>query len=196
MRLFFDTRYTEPHKNTTIISIGIVDENNCSFYAEFSDYYDVLCDKWTDENVIKYLKWDKNSGNYLTVNPDNCWEVHGTTEYIKDALTRWLSDYDEEIELVSDCCHYNMVLFIDIFGGAWDIPGTINPVCHDINQDIAKYFKVSEKDVFSYPREDIIETYNKKINEYWPEECVKIEGCKNTALYGAKLIKEVFNLII
>ena len=59
MKIFFDTEFTGLHKNTTLISIGMVDENGRTFYAEFSDYYESQCDKWIHENVIKHLKWSK-----------------------------------------------------------------------------------------------------------------------------------------
>lgn len=37
-KLFFDTEFTGLHKNTTLISIGIVSECGCKFYAELTDY--------------------------------------------------------------------------------------------------------------------------------------------------------------
>lgn len=38
MNIFFDTEFTGLHKNTTLISIGCVDENGRTFYAELTDY--------------------------------------------------------------------------------------------------------------------------------------------------------------
>ena len=38
MKLFFDCEMTELHRGSTLISLGIVDENNRYFYAEFTDY--------------------------------------------------------------------------------------------------------------------------------------------------------------
>jgi len=182
MKIFFDTEFTGLHKNTTLISIGLVDENKRTFYAEFSDYYDSQCDEWIHENVIKYLKWSKEESieNFATIHVNDL-EVYGTKEYIKTVLADWLSKYDE-VELVSDCCHYDMVLFIDIFGGAFDIPSHVNQVCHDINQDIAKHFKISEKEAFDKSREGIISN-------------IKIEGNKHNALYDAKVIKEIYNIV-
>ena len=77
-----------------------------------------------------------------------------------------------------------MVLFIDIFGGAFDIPSNVNPACHDINQDIADYLHISETEAFDKSREEIIEYYE-----------VKIEGDKHNSLYDAKVIKEIYNII-
>ena len=182
MKIFFDTEFTGLHKDTTIISIGLIDENGRTFYGEFSDYDESKCDNWIRENVIKHLKWSKEVQVEDFVNIyDNDWEAFGSKEYIKIVLSEWLSKYDD-VELVSDCCHYDMVLFIDIFGDAWSIPDVVNPACHDINQDIAKYFEISEREAFDLSREKIIEKVN-------------IEGNKHNSLYDAKVIKEIYKIV-
>jgi DNA polymerase III epsilon subunit-like protein len=38
MKIFFDTEFTGLHKDTTLISIGLVSEDNRKFYAELIDY--------------------------------------------------------------------------------------------------------------------------------------------------------------
>ncbi len=184
MKVFFDTEFTGLHKNTTLISIGLVDENGRTFYAEFSDYDDSQCDEWIHNNVIKHLKWSKegpleNFGNYDDINHI---EMYGDKNYVRMQLEQWLSKYDE-VELVSDCCHYDMVLFIDIFGGAFDMPKQVNPACHDINQDIAKYCHISEREAFDYSREKILKFSN-----------ISIEGDKHNSLYDAKVIKEIYSI--
>lgn len=37
MIIFFDTEFTGLHKDTTLISIGLVSETGEKFYAEFDD---------------------------------------------------------------------------------------------------------------------------------------------------------------
>jgi len=183
MKIFFDTEFTGLHKDTTLISIGMIDENGRTFYAEFSDYDDSQCDEWIYKNVINNLKWSKEGPceNFANIH-ENDWEAYGTKKYIKTILFDWLSKYDN-VELVSDVCHYDMVLFIDIFGNAWTIPSNVNPACHDINQDIAKHYNMSEKEAFDYSREKILE-YN----------YINIQGDKHNSLYDAKVIKEIYNL--
>ena len=191
MKIFFDTEFTGLHKNTTLISIGLVDENGRTFYAEFSDYDKSQCDKWIHDNVIKHLRLGTYEHYGLNVNNT---EVYGSKEFIKGKLSDWLSQY-EKVELISDCCHYDMVLFIDIFGGAFDIPSNVNPACHDINQDIAKHFKISEKEAFDLSREEIIESTNELVSKYWPNDVINIEGDKHNSLYDAKVIKEIYKII-
>jgi hypothetical protein len=185
MKIFFDTEFTGLHKNTTLISIGLIDENDRSFYAEFTDYDESQCNEWIKENVINNLKHkgvrDLNLKGY---NPrENKTWIIGNKKEVYDSLCEWLSTYDN-VELVSDCCHYDMVLFIDIFGGAFDIPSNINPVCHDINQDIARYYEFSEKEAFDFSREEILQ--NNKIT---------IKGNKHNSLYDAKVIKAIYEII-
>ena len=184
MKIFFDTEFTGLHKNTTLISIGLIDENNRTFYGEFSDYYECQCDEWIKENVIKNLRWSKDGPveNFVNINVEG-WEAYGDKNYIKTVLQDWLSKYDE-VELISDVCHYDMVLFIDIWGGAFDIPRCINPACHDINQDIARYYEFSEKEAFDFSREELLQN-----------NAITIEGDKHNSLYDAKVIKKIYEII-
>lgn len=202
MKIFFDTEFTGLYKDTILISIGLIDKYGRTFYGEFSDYDESKCDNWIRENVIKHLKWSKEGPVEDFVNIyDNAWEAFGSKEYIKIVLTEWLSKYNN-VELVSDCCHYDMVLFIDIFGDAWSIPDVVNPACHDINQDIAKYFDISEREAFDLSREKIIEKVNidnQDIANYFDiskrEKIINIEGDKHNALYDAKVIKEIYEIV-
>ena len=61
MKLFFDTEFTGLHKKTTLISLGIVSEDNKTFYAEFTDYNKDQVNDWLQINVIDnlYLRSDK-----------------------------------------------------------------------------------------------------------------------------------------
>ena len=202
MKIFFDTEFTGLHKDTTLISIGLIDENGRTFYGEFSDYDESQCDDWIRENVIKHLKWSKEGPVEDFVNIYvNSWEAFGSKEYIKIVLSEWLSKYDY-VDLVSDCCHYDMVLFIDIFGDAWSIPDAVNPACHDINQDIAKYFDISEKEAFDLSREKFIEKVNidrqddqNNFDISEGEKIINIEGDKHNALYDAKVIREIYEIV-
>ena len=181
MKVFFDTEFTGLHKDTTLISIGLVDENGRTFYAEFADYDECQVDNWILENVISHLKFTNTPQSEPLINIYNdCWEVYGDKAQVKNVLRDWLSKYDG-VQLVSDVCHYDMVLFIDIFGSAFDLPSNVNPACHDINQDIASYFELSEREAFDYSREKIV--------------MGKIPGDKHNSLYDAKVIREIYHVV-
>lgn len=90
--------------------------------------------------------------------------------------------------MVSDVCHYDMVLLIDLFGSAFDVPSYISPCCHDINQDIAHYYGISEKEAFDKSREEMIK-------ELYGETYV-VPGTKHNALYDARVIQHIYNAIV
>lgn len=188
MKLFFDMEFTGLRQDTTVISLGIVDENGRSIYAEYIDYDRRQIDSWIKKNVIDNTMYLKNKeipaihyfegGNTICVS---------TTQENRDHILEWLSFYDDEdIQFVSDVCHYDMVLLIDVlFDTALSIPKNISAACHDINQDIARYKNISLKEAFDFSREDLLTS----------KELEKIDGEKHNALYDAKVIRAIYNKI-
>ena len=195
MKIFFDTEFTGLHKDTTLISIGLIDEKGCTFYAEFSDYDEAQINDWLRENVIKNLKWKKEGPieNFTNNDMFGNVEAYGTKPYIKICLEHWLKDYNN-VQLISDVSHYDMVLFIDIFGDALSLPLNISPCCHDINQDMARFYRTTEKEAFDMSRESIIDRYNSVMEKYDPERKIVIKGKKHNALYDARVIKEIYRI--
>lgn len=178
MKIFFDTEFTGLHKNTSLISIGLIDENGRSFYAEFTDYDKSQVNEWIENNVIKNLTHPT-----LSVS-GNDWTITGVKPMIRTALNQWLEYYkDEQITLVSDVCHYDMVLFIDIFGGAFDLPKNICSTCYDINQDIAKYYNISLAKAFDTNREELAENLGFELQK---------DMNKHNSLFDAKILQTIY----
>lgn len=116
---------------------------------------------------------------------DSTTEVYGDSEWICTQLSKWLLQF-KKVQFVSDVCHYDMVLLIDIFGSAFDLPGNVSAVCHDINQDIARHYGISDSEAFDKSREEIVS-----------ELCgQQIDGEKHNALYDAEVIKAIYESII
>lgn len=181
MRVFFDTEFTGLHKNTTLISIGLISGDGKRFYAELKDYDPNQCDEWIEENVLKNLYFKKYKINDSFFPDNECMFVSGDKNRVGEKLSEWFSQFDN-VQLISDVCHYDMVLLIDLFGSAFDLPKNVSPVCHDINQDIAKHYHITEKHAFDKSREEIVK-----------ELCGKeINGDKHNALYDAKVIKTIY----
>ncbi len=182
MKLFFDTEFTGLHKRTSLISIGIVAENGKRFYAEFSDYDKSQCDDWIKKNVLSNTVMGGNNALYEShQNIENLTVSIGTKDKVCYELSEWMKQFDS-VQFVSDVSHYDFVLLIDIFGGAFDLPGNASAACHDINQDIARHYGISEKEAFDKSREDIVS-----------ELCGRqIEGEKHNALYDAEVIKAIY----
>ena len=99
-------------------------------------------------------------------------------------LIDWLRQYDE-IQLISDVCHYDFVLLIDLFGCAFDLPKNVNPACHDINQDIARHYGISEREAFDKSREEIVAELRSE----------PVNGRKHNALYDAEVIRSIYHSI-
>lgn len=177
MNVYFDTEFTGLHKGTTLISIGLIASNGKKFYAEIVDYDRSQVNDWIKENVINNL-WAVSK----TIDECSKFEYYhlGTKEQIAQKLKEWFLEFDS-VQLISDVAHFDMVLLIDLFGGAFDLPKNVNPSCHDINQDIAKFLGVTEREAFDVSRECFLGI------------CLSNE--KHNALYDAEIIKEIYEFI-
>ena len=185
MRLFFDTEFTGLHKDTTLVSIGIIAENGQKFYAESADYDENQCDDWIKENVLKHTILAGNDMLAARLGEDNSTTVIlGSKEDIRYELGEWLKQFDS-VQFVSDVCHYDFILLIDIFSTAFDLPKNVSAVCYDINHDIANHYGISDRESFDKSREDIVS-----------ELCGRqIEGEKHNSLYDAEVIKAIYEEI-
>lgn len=205
MNIYFDTEFTGLHKDTTLISIGCVAQNGAIFYAEFLDYDKEQCDSWINKNVIANLSLPVPIGNeepyYEAIRrvtnpvPNDLYKgydciMNGDKKQIKEELLRWLEQFDDAIQFVSDVCHYDFVLLVDIFGNAFNLPEFVNPSCHDINQDIARYHSISDFDAFDMCREDFIDSHGMFV-----DVDPLVPNSKHNALYDAKVIKLIYEII-
>lgn len=181
MKIFLDTEFTGLHRDATLISVGLIAEDGDEFYAELTDYDKNQVDYWLQENVIANLWYESNKVEFK--NTTNYYR--GKKEYIALKLKKWLAKY-ETIEWVSDVAHYDFVLLIDLlYGKAINIPYlTHGASIHDINQDIAKHYNISELEAFDLSREEILAKHN-----------IEIDGLKHNALYDAKVIKAIYGIV-
>ena len=186
MKLFFDAEFTGLHQKTTLISIGVVSEDNRTFYAEFSDYDQSQVDPWIQEYVIARLRFEASldgqdeyyikSRNNPNIPLTKTWnvELRGHSSLIGAELGEWLQQYGfGRIEIWSDCLAYDWVLFNEIWGGALRIPENISYIPFDI----CTYFRIMGIDP--------------DINR---EEFVGItEGIqKHNALWDARIIRDCY----
>ena len=204
MLLFFDMEFTGLHKKTTPISLGIVSEDGKTFYAEFTDYNIFQVTSWIDKNVIENLKFpvpapgedyycidSRAKTNPIENDLYDSWntEMNGTLYIINERLNNWLMQFDS-IQFVSDVCHYDFVLLIDILtngGTAIDLAENISAVCHDINMDIARHYHISDREAFDMSREKIM-------NDLCKTEDI-VTGNKHNSLYDAEVIKAIYEEI-
>lgn len=167
-KIFFDTEFTGLHKNTTLISIGMISEHGDVFYAELTDYDEMQLNDWLEENVIANLFISDDQSEQLKNH------FKGDTLYIKEKLLSWLSQFGE-VEMWSDCLAYDWVLFNSIFGDASNIPKNVYYIPFDIctlfltkniDPDISR-----EKFAFGEVYEEMI---NHKHNALWDAKVIKL----------------------
>lgn len=204
MNLYFDTEFTGLHKNTTLISIGIVTDQGYEFYAEFNDYDSLQLNTWINNNVISnlILSGDNPKASKI-INEPLRKNVVGNKYQIRQLLLEWLDNifykHNERMLFISDVCHYDMVLLIDLLGDdAFSIPSHITPACYDINQLIfdklikPKYDSNVESYLFNHAfnieRESIINSEDFHVTE--------LDMSKHNSLYDAKCIKSIYNNLI
>jgi len=160
MKIFFDTEFTGLHQNTSLISVGMVDENQRTFYAIFNDYKKDQVDDWIKKHVINNLNIE-----------DPSVDIVGKSERIKESLADWISKYDH-VEMWSDCLSYDWVLFNQLFGHAFNIPKNI----FYIPFDISTLFKIKGIDP-DINREEFIGINNTKNKHNALFDAVVIKKC-------------------
>ncbi|MCK4525966.1 3'-5' exoribonuclease [candidate division WOR-3 bacterium] len=188
MKLFLDTEFTGLHQETTLISLGIVSEDGRTFYAEFSDYDQNQMEEWIQDNVIANLRFSPAPAGQMEhflwsrFKPDvslpkmSNMELRGSTLDIQAVLNKWLIQFDQT-EIWSDCLAYDWVLFNQIWGHAFKVPGNI----YYIPFDICTLFK--------------LKGINPDINR---EEFAEMIGGaeKHNALWDAQVIKACYERAI
>jgi hypothetical protein len=170
-KIFFDTEFTGLHKNTTLISIGLISENTGDiFYAEFTDYDKSQIDEWLTTNVIANLKFNDKEDFFNKYDKEySATFVKGDTTYIKLYLEEWLNKQGKS-EIWSDCLSYDWVLFNNIWDHAFNIPKNI----YYVPFDICTLFKLKGIDP-DISREEFIEleSKNEKHNALFDTEVIQ-----------------------
>ncbi len=178
MKCFLDTEFTGLHKNTTLISIGLVTETGKKFYAELTDYDKSQVDEWIQENVIDNLNYSRGDNDYNT--PD--WFYHGDKDFVSEKLGEWLSQF-ESVEIWSDCLAYDWVLFCDLFGSALEIPSNV----FYIPFDLCTLFKVVgiDPDISREQFAGLDVSSSNKHNALWDAQMIRHCYCRVKDLIGS-----------
>lgn len=146
LKIFFGTEFTGLHKNTTLISIGLIAESGQTFYAELNDYDKSQVDDWIQKNVInnllmsdpkpgedEYYTATRSEGNEIgnSLFKDYSCQVRCNMGVLRTDLTQWLSQFGD-VEIWGDCLSYDWVLFNEIFGHAFNIPKNVYYIPFDL----------------------------------------------------------------
>lgn len=197
MNLFFDFEFTGLHAGTTPISLGIVAENFGFFYAEFTDYDETQIEREKDggefikTNVLDNLILEKQNlkendfYEYYKGNDLFAIKVRGNKSFIVEKLKKWLFSFNTQLEMWGDCLHYDWVLFLDLFGSAFDLPECV----YYIPFDICTLFKVKNIDP-DINREEFVKEYIKTYKE------ADDFSNKHNSLHDADIIMYCYNKLI
>lgn len=156
VKVFYDAEFTGLHRNTSLISIGLVSESGAYFYAEFNDYDDKQVTDWIRDNVIAGLLyndqsyyhwigefWDGPKGHPMGTGAHRYMNimVKDTREKIAQNLLFWLQweyeAYDhKKIQFFTDCYAYDWVVLNDLIcegGDALKLPEIIDYIPIDLS---------------------------------------------------------------
>lgn len=186
MKIFFDSEFTGLHKNTTLISMALIAEDGSSLYAEFNDFDQSQVDSWIEENVLENtINLRRNSNNILIKDEiinklPKCEIYFGSKNTLKDPIKKWLEKFDN-IELVTDVGHYDIILLIDfLYGDALN-----SKICTyiDVNFLIAQRYNININEAFDVSRTSIanIDEYN--------------DFNKHNALYDALVLQKNYEYL-
>lgn len=225
MKVFFDCEFTGLKQNTTLISIGLISNDGRIFYAEFTDYNESDCDDWIKNNVLANLKYKDNVPFLVktlnkTVRENEEMKSHpaeeddkgfniemkGIKKDISRELTLWLNQFVKEdyyIEFVSDVCHYDFVLLVDLllaYKGenltALAMDEHYSSCCYDLNIDIATYLSTNARKAFDINRETLLgKLYDSQLFDKRNPEVKRLlsnRDDKHNSLYDARVIKELY----
>jgi len=172
-KVFFDTEFTRGGQNTTLISIGMVSEDNKTLYLELSDYDQSQVTPWLKENILNLLE-----GNGISsLEASQC-------------IERWFVEVagDRKIQLVSAGKEMDGILLYNLWGKvepdstlkSWHgrLPPQINHKCH---VDLDTIFMLQGLD----PSMDRAKFSG-----------VEIKGQRHNAVYDAKAIKACWDKMV
>lgn len=176
-KVFFDTEFTGLHQGTTLISIGLVADNDKAFYAELTDYDPLQINDWLRKNVLANLTLEaalqgrpRGVSALKTV-------VRGDKALVAAELKTWLALFGP-VQMWSDCLAYDWVLLnallADYTNGYPQLPAQV----HYIPMDICTLFQVKGIDP-DVSREEYMGVPNRA-------------GDKHNALWDAQVIKACY----
>lgn len=179
MKIFFDTEFTALQKDCQLISIGFISEDNKMFYAEINDFDKTKLTDWVNEFVVPNFIFNDVTESELIQKNGDCVKMIGSKQSVANELKLWLSQFGD-VEIWSDCLHYDWVLFIDLFGCAFDIPKNV----YYIPFDLCTQFKLNGIDP-DISREDFVgEQNNDKHNALFDAKVIKM--CHDKMVAGVK----------
>ena len=97
MKIFLDCEFTQLNQDSKLISLALVSESGDEFYVELTDTYsDEECSDFVIQNVLPQLDPLRYGQSLVEA---------------RSSLRRFLSCFDEELEVFSDAPHWDWEFF-------------------------------------------------------------------------------------
>lgn len=155
IKIFYDAEFTGLHRNTTLISVGLISETGAYFYGEFTDYDKSQVNDWLQEHVIDNLVLGGDDKPFRRVSepftvPNEVWRhynviIKGISEEVRDELRIWLcneahatrNDQPQyQVQFYTDCYAYDWMLLNDLIckdGQAIKLPESVYYIPYDLS---------------------------------------------------------------
>lgn len=124
MNVYIDAEFTGLSQYAQLISLALISDDGCYFYAEFEVYKEPT--QWVKENVLPYLLnecsmtlYEGEEQIYFT---KDRWEI-------RNQLEIWLLQWND-IQIIGDTLFLDWLLFVELFD--WDLPKNIFYMPFDI----------------------------------------------------------------
>ncbi len=120
MKYFLDTEFIEKPNTIELISIGIICEDNRSYYAISSEYNPDNANEWVKENVLSKIAGHPTK----------------SSKEIKSDLSKFITTFGigDNIEFYGYYSDYDWVVFCWIFGTMMQLPIGFPMYCKDLKQ--------------------------------------------------------------
>jgi len=213
LKVYYDAEFTGLFKDTSLVSIALVTEDDNYFYAEFTDYDKDQVDEWLKKNVIDNLLFNNEPDGYHikmtthtshhNIEMGDKFErynvvMKSTKEIIGNTLVLWLQDiaqyHRKQIQIYCDCYAYDWMLFNDLIckdGKALNLPNFV----YYIPMDLSTTLQLQGYDPDITREEFITKETVESIKDYSLFD--KMDGnFKHNALWDTYVARACFNELI
>ncbi|QFG13491.1 Rnase H [Gordonia phage Powerball] len=147
MKFWYDTEFLEDGKTIELISIGIVAENEATYYAVNSEMPDDKAmgnDEWMCKNVVAHLPLATGLHRHTSGTCPHYWSLDMKSPLVKpkwvianevrEFLTGTGNDDGTPVELWADYAAYDHVVLAQLWGKMIHLPAGIPMWTHDLRQ--------------------------------------------------------------
>ncbi len=166
VKVFFDTEYTRSGFNTSLISIGFVNEDDERLYIELDDFDRTQVTPWLRKTILSLLEGKSIPTSLAAKEIENWFTLIGNSELI---------------QLVSAGMHFDIILLYNIWAEVE--PGSTLRTWRDrLPKCIDHRWHIDLNTIF------VMNNIDPRINRIEFAE-VQIEGQRHNALYDALTVK-------